>query len=172
MKTLTRHTTSSSQLSQLISCGDRPGKFADEAYKIFLRYDEEDLSQVIHLGGETWSDIKTDGTKVYALWAERMENGRALLLELEYSDCEEAFDQATVLYESILEGLKFVASEGVHLCDAFGNFGEFAEANGGYDPDFCKVVFDQNADELEAIYKEAAIRKGDYKGDDPGLFLE
>lgn len=158
MKTLTRHTTSSSQLSQLTPCGDHAGKFSDEAYKCFQLYDEE-LSQVIHHHrGLAWSDIMTDGTKVYAVWAgsqQALKNGRALLLELEYSDCEEAFDQASVLYENILETLRNVASEGRHVCDTFGNFGEFAEANGGYDPDFCKVVFNQNADELEAIYKEA-----------------
>lgn len=155
MKTLTYHTTPSWELSQLTPCGDYDGKFSVEAHKLFLRYEEEDLNRIIHFGSQTWVDIMTDGTKVYAVWAEgplRMENELVLLLELEYSDCEKAFNEATVLYKNILESLKIVVSEGYHVCDNSQNFKEFAEANGGYDPDFCKVVFDQNADELEAIY--------------------
>lgn len=158
MKTLTRYTTSSNQLLQLTPCGDHAGKFSDEAFKCFLQYDEEDLSGTIYPGSESWSDIMTDGTKVYAVWAEgplSKGNGIVLLLELEYSDCEDAFDQADVLKQNILESMRVVASEKCQLCDSWQNFGEFAEANGGYDPDFCRVVFNMNVDELEAIYKEA-----------------
>lgn len=165
MKTLTRYTAPNEQLSRLIPCGDHVGKFTFEAYRLFLQYDEEDLTQIVHLRNRVWSDIMTDGTKVYAVWAEgplTFHYGRVLLLELEYSDCKEVFDEATMLYENILEDLKFVVSEGIPVCDAFGNFGEFAEANGGYDPEFCKVVFEQNADELEDIYQEDMNRKGDF----------